>query len=84
LDERLSLPGFCQPELVRRAQHHQYGNDWTARLRSALFPRVTYHTAHVGAPHRSFPLWSKTPRLGRVTSTRSVFIPSHLTARPRL
>jgi hypothetical protein len=50
LDERLSSAlAFAQPELVRRAQRHQYGNDWTARVRSALFPRVTYRTAHVGA-----------------------------------
>jgi hypothetical protein len=50
LDERLSSAlAFAQPELVRRAQRHQYGNDWTAHARSVLFPRVTYHTAHVGA-----------------------------------
>jgi hypothetical protein len=30
LDERLSSAlAFAQPELVRRAQRHQYGNDWT-------------------------------------------------------
>lgn len=50
LDERLSSAlAFAQPELVRRAQRHKYGNDWAGRARAALFPRVTYRTAHVGA-----------------------------------
>ncbi|HEX8237022.1 MAG TPA: hypothetical protein VF600_13775 [Abditibacteriaceae bacterium] len=50
LDERLSSAlAFAQPELVRRAQRHPYGSDPMARIRSVLFPRVTYRTAHVGA-----------------------------------